>query len=282
LQASAKEHPDLFWAVRGGGGNFGVVTFFEYRLFPVGPMVAGGLIAYPFDSAREMLRFYRDFTASVPDELTLAAALVTAPHGSGTKLAAIVGCYSGSPAAGEMAMRPVKEFGSPVMDELGSMPYCQVNSMLDAGYPMGALNYWKSSFLARLSDDAIDTMVESFAQCPSPMCQLIIEHFHGAATRIGVGDTSFPLRDEGYNFLILAQWMDPAISDRCIAWARQTYADMAPFFASARYVNYLDDDDVGDPVAAAYGPNYRRLQQLKTKYDPDNFFHMNQNIRPAS
>jgi hypothetical protein len=114
------------------------------------------------------------------------------------------------------------------------------------------------------------------------MCQLIIEHFHGATTRIGVGDTSFPLRDDGYNFLVLAQWMDPAISDPCIAWARQTYAEMAPFFASARYVNYLDDDDVGDPVAAAYGPNYRRLQQLKTKYDPDNFFHLNQNIRPAS
>src|SRR5215471_6311094 len=136
LQVSAKEHPDLFWAVRGGGGNFGVVTSFEYRLFPVGPMVAGGLIAYPFDSAREMLRFYRDFTVSVPDEQTLAATLVHAPDGSGTKLAAIVGCYSGSPAEGEMAMRPVKEFGSPVMDELRSMPYCQVNSMLDAGYPM--------------------------------------------------------------------------------------------------------------------------------------------------
>jgi len=141
LQVSAKEHPDLFWAVRGGGGNFGVVTSFEYRLFPVGPLVAGGLIAYPFDSAREMLRFYRDFTASVPDEQTLAATLVHAPDGSGTKLAAMVGCYSGSPAEGEVATRPVKEFGSPVMDELGSMPYCQVNSMLDAGYPKGALSY---------------------------------------------------------------------------------------------------------------------------------------------
>jgi len=177
-------------------------------------------------------------------------------------------------------MRPLKGFGSPVLDALGPMPYSQLNAMLDAGYPKGALNYWKSSFLARLSDDAIDTMVESFTQCPSPMCQLIIEHFHGAATRVGVGDTAFPLRDDGYNFLVLGQWAEPAISERCIAWARRTYADMAPFFASARYVNYLDDDDVGDPVAAAYGPNYRRLQQLKTKYDPNNFFHMNQNIRP--
>jgi hypothetical protein len=133
-----------------------------------------------------------------------------------------------------------------------------------------------------LSDAAIDTMVESFVRCPTPMCQLIIEHIHGAATRIGVGDTAFSLRSDGYNFLVISQWTEPAISDRCIAWARQAFADMAPFVASARYVNYLDDDDVGDPVAAAYGPNYRRLQELKTKDDPGNFFHMNQNIRLSS
>ncbi len=236
----------------------------------------------PDRRARDVLRFFRDNTASLPDEHTVVAGLIHAPDGSGTKLAGIVTCHCGSLAAGEEAMRPLKGFGSPVLDALGPMPYCQLNGMLDAGYPKGALNYWKSSFLAQLSDDAIDTMVESFARCPTPMCQLIIEHIHGAATRVGVGDTAFPLRTEGYNFLVLSQWTDPAISDRCIAWARQTYADMAPFFASARYVNYLDEDDVGDPVAAAYGPNYRRLQQLKTRYDPDNFFHMNQNIRPSS
>jgi FAD/FMN-containing dehydrogenase len=280
LQVCAKEHPDLFWAVRGGGGNFGVVTSFEYRLFPVGPMVAGGLIAYPFDSAREMLRFYRDFTASVPDEQTLAATLVHAPDGSGTKLTAMVGCYSGSLAEGEVAMRPVKEFGSPVMDELGSMPYCQVNRMLDAGYPKGALSYWKSSFLARLSDDAIDTMIEHFGRCPTPMGQVLLEHCHGAATRVGIMDTAFPHRTVGYNFLVASQTMNPAISDRCTAWVRQTYAAMEPFIAPGRYVNYLDDDETGDSVPAAYGPNYRRLREIKTKYDPGNFFHLNQNIRP--
>jgi FAD/FMN-containing dehydrogenase len=280
LQVCAKEHPDLFWAVRGGGGNFGVVTSFEYRLFPVGPMVAGGLIAYPFDSAREMLRFYRDFTASVPDEQTLAATLVHAPDGSGTKLTAMVGCYSGSLAEGEVAMRPVKEFGSPVMDELGSMPYCQVNRMLDAGYPKGALSYWKSSFLARLSDDAIDTMIEHFGRCPTPMGQVLLEHCHGAATRVGIMDTAFPHRTVGYNFLVASQTMNPAISDRCTAWVRQTYAAMEPFIASGRYVNYLDNDETGDSVPAAYGPNYRRLREIKTKYDPGNFFHLNQNIRP--
>jgi FAD binding domain/Berberine and berberine like len=280
LRASDEEHPDLFWAMRGGGGNFGVVTSFEYRLVPVGPMVAGGLIAYAFDSAREMLRFYRDFTASVPDEQTVAATLVHAPDGSGTKLAAMVGCYSGSLAAGEVAMRPLKELGSPVMDALGSISYCQLNSMLDAGYPKGALNYWKSSFLARLSDDAIDTMIEHFGRCPTPMGQVLLEHFHGAATRVGITDTAFPHRSAGYSFLVLSQTMDSGISDRCTAWVRQTYAAMKPFIAPGRYVNYLDDDETEDSVQAAYGPNCRRLQEIKTKYDPGNFFHLNQNIRP--
>jgi FAD/FMN-containing dehydrogenase len=282
LQPSRDEHPDLFWALRGGGGNFGVATSFEYRLHPVGPTVTGGVIAHPIDNARDVLKFFRNRTASLPDEHTLFGGLIHAPDGSGTKLAGMVTCHCGSPAAGEEAMRPLKDFGSPVLDAVGPMPYSQLNAMLDAGYPRGAFNYWKSNFLAGLSDDAIDTMVESFAQCPSPMCQLIIEHFHGAATRVGIGDTAFPLRDDGYNFLVISQWAEPATTDRCIAWARQTYTDMAPFFSSARYVNYLDEDDVGDPVAAAYGPNYRRLQQLKAKYDPNNFFHMNQNIRPSS
>ena len=160
------------------------------------------------------------------------------------------------------------------------MPYCQLNAMLDGAYPKGALNYWKSSFLAQLSDDAIDTMVECFDRCPTPMGQLLLEHFHGAAARVGTGDTAFPHRADGYNLLVLSEWMEPANSDRCIAWARETYAAMEPFVGSGRYVNYLGDDETGDPIAAAYGANYRRLQEIKTKYDPSNFFHMNQNIRP--
>jgi FAD/FMN-containing dehydrogenase len=280
LHTSREQYPDLFWAVRGGGGNFGVATSLEYRLHQVGPTITGGLIAYPLDHARDVLRFFRDRTASLPDEQTLFAGLIHAPDGSGTKLAAMVTCHCGPLEDGEKAMRPLKEFGSPVMDAISRMPYSQLNGMLDAAYPKGALNYWKSSFLARLSDEAIDTMIECFAGCPTPMGQLLLEHFHGAATRIGVSETAFPLRSEGYNFLVLAEWMEPAISDRCIAWARQAYADMEPFFASGRYVNYLGDDEVGDPVPAAYGPNYRRLQELKTKYDPNNLFHMNQNIRP--
>jgi FAD/FMN-containing dehydrogenase len=192
VSASKEEETDLFWAVRGGGGNFGVATSFEYQLHPVGPMVTGGLIAYPFDRARDLLRFFRDSTQSLPDEHTIVGGLIHAPDGSGTKLAVIVTCYCGSPAAGAKAMQPFKRFGSPAMDTLGAMPYCQVNSMLDAAYPRGALNYWKSSFLSQLSDDAIDTMIECFARCPTTMGQLIMEHVHGAACRVGVGRNRIP------------------------------------------------------------------------------------------
>ena len=282
LQASEAAEPDLFWALRGGGGNFGVATSFEFRLHPVGPMVTGGLVAHSFDNAHDMLRFFRDATAALPDDQALFGGLIHAPDGSGTKLAAMVSCHCGSLADGEAAMRPLKQFGTPVMDALGPLPYCQLNGMLDAAYPKGALNYWKSSFLAQLSEAAIDAMIDAFARCPTPMGQLLLEHFHGAVARVAVSDTAFPLRDAGYNFLVLSEWMDPADTERSIAWARQTYSEMEPFFAAGRYVNYLGDDETGDPVVAAYGPNYRRLQEIKTKYDPDNFFHINQNIRPLS
>jgi hypothetical protein len=168
------------------------------------------------------------------------------------------------------------------MDAVGAVAYSQLNTMLDAAYPKGALNYWKSSFLKQLSDEAIAAMVECFARCPSPMGQLLIENVHGAVTRIGVTETAFPHRAGGYDFLVLAQWMEPAHTERNVAWARETYAAMTPFFASARYVNYLDDDEAADAIPAAYGPNYRRLQRVKAKYDAENFFRMNQNIRPLA
>jgi FAD/FMN-containing dehydrogenase len=282
LRTSKDEHSDLFWAVRGGGGNFGVATSFEYQLYPVGPTITGGLIAHPFDRARDVLKFVRDFSTKLPDEFMVIGGLIHAGDGSGTKLAAIAACHCGSLSDGEAAVRPLKQFGTPLMDAMSPMPYCQLNSMLDAAYPKGALNYWKSSFLEKLSDDAIDTLVDCFARCPTPMGQLLLEHFHGAVARVNVSDTAFPHRVEGYNLVVLAEWMEPKDTDRCVAWARETYAAMEPFFASRRYVNYLSDDETGDPTAAAYGPNYRRLQELKTKYDPKNFFHMNQNIRPLS
>ncbi|MET0568758.1 MAG: FAD-binding oxidoreductase [Hyphomicrobiaceae bacterium] len=280
LRASAEDEPELFWALKGGGGNFGIATGLEFRQHPVGPMVTGGLVAHPFDRAREVLSFFRQSTRALPDKHTLFGGLIHAPDGSGTKLAAMVTCHCGSPAEGEAAMRPLKSFGTPAVDALGPMPYAALNGMLDAAYPKGALNYWRSSFLTELSDDSIDTMVACFERCPTPMGQLLIEHFHGAATRVGVSDTAFPHRREGYNFLILAEWMDRADNERCIAWARETNSRMEPFFAPARYVNYLSDDETGDALAAAYGPNYRRLQKVKARYDPTNFFRMNHNIVP--
>ncbi len=279
LTASAEENPDLFWAIRGGGGNFGVAGSFEYRLHPVG-QITGGLVAHPVANAKDVLHFFREHTASLPDEMTSFGGLVHAPDGSGAKMAAVVVCHCGSLEEGAAAVRPVKEFGSPIMDAVGPMPYSQINAMLDDGFPKGALNYWKSSFLRELSDEAIDTLIERFLATPSPMSVLFLEHFHGVATRVGVTETSFPHRDPGYNLLIVSQWLDPADNEQNIAWARGTYTAMEPFMAAGRYVNYLGDDVGADPVRAAYGPNYERLVELKKKYDPTNFFHMNQNIKP--
>jgi FAD/FMN-containing dehydrogenase len=282
VTASERDHPDLFWALRGGGGNFGVVASLEYRLHPVGPIVTGGLVAWPFAAAWDVLRHFRDVTASLPDELTLVAGLVHAPDGSGEKMAAIVLCHCGTPAAAEEALRPIRQFGTPALDAIGPMPYAGLNAMLDAKYPRGALNYWKSSFLSALSDDAIRAMTESFAACPTPMGQLLMEHVHGAVARIDVGDTAFPHRAEGYNMLVLSEWTDPRQTEACTAWAREAFAALRPYTGAGRYVNYLDADERPDAVAAAYGPNFGRLQQIKAKYDPKNLFRLNQNILPTA
>ena len=280
ISASEQSHPDLFWGVRGGGGNFGVVTSFQFRLHPVGPTIAGGLVAHPVAKAREVLRFFRERTRSAPDELTMFAGLVHAPDGSNVPLSAILACHCGSLEEGAAAIQPIKDFGPPVMDAMGPTEYSQMNSMLDAGYPRGARNYWKSSFLDELSDDAIETMARCYETCPSPMAQLLLEHVHGAVSRVPADATAFPHRRDGYNFLVLTQWMDAADDARCIRWARDTYAAMKPFTSDGRYMNYLDADDATGS-AAAYGVNYGRLQQLKRKYDPENVFHLNPNIRPV-
>jgi FAD/FMN-containing dehydrogenase len=282
LRVSEDENTDLFWGVRGGGGNFGIAASLKYRLHPVGPTITGGLLCYPWSAARDVLRLFREMAFSAPDELMLVASLVMNPDGSGTKVAAIAACHCGSLQEGDAAMQRFKAFGEPVMDTVGPMRYSDLNMMLDEAYPKGALNYWKSHFLPGLSDAAIDIMVDAFEQCSSPMSEIMLEHFHGAATRVGVSDTACPLRAPGYNLLVLSQWMNPADNEASITWARETYAAMQPFVGEERYVNYLDHDESGDPVAVAYGPNYRRLQELKAKYDPSNFFHMNQNIPPVT
>ena len=281
LTESEREHTDLFWGLRGGGGNFGIATSFEYQLHPVGEMVSG-IIAHPFDSARDVLRFYREFTASLPDELTVFCGLLHVPDGSGTPIAAITLCHCGSPADAEAAVRPVKEFGSPIVDKIAPRSYEVTNTLLDDGFPKGALNYWKSSFLNELSDEAIDTLIARFSTCPSPMSALLLEHFHGSATRVGQTDTAFPHRQIGYNLLIVSEWQDAADSDANTTWARETYDAMRPRMAGGRYVNYLGEEEGEDSVAAAYGPNYQRLRALKDTYDPQNLFRMNQNIPPSA
>jgi len=280
VRASADSEPDLFWAIRGGGGNFGIAASLEYNLHQVGPMITGGLVAHPLARAKDVLKMYREQCASAPDELMLVAGLLTAPDGSGAKLNGILAAHCGSLADGEAAVRTVKSFGPPVMDMIGPIPYSTQNSLLDAAFPKGALNYWKAQFVTDLTDDCIATLIDCFEKCSSPMSQIVVEHFHGVASRVPVDATACAMRLTGFNVVIVSQWMNPAENDTHIAWARDTYAALAPYLAERRYVNYLADDEPGDPVAAAYGPNYARLRDLKRTYDPDNFFKENVNIRP--
>ena len=276
---SATEHPDLFWAIRGGGGNFGIATSLEYAVHPVGPTVIGGLVLHPLARAGDVLKFFRDYCAKLPDEIMLAAGLLTAPDGSNAKLVGVLACHCGSLADGEKAVQPIKAFGPPIVDQMGPISYCTQNGLLDAALPKGALNYWKAHFLTDLRDDAIATLVACFEKCTSPMTQIVLEHFHGAASRVPVTDTACAMRITGFNVVLISQWSDRRESDRHIAWCRETYGALRPYLGSFRYVNYLAEDEVGDPVAA-YGPNYQRLRALKAKYDPENFFHINANITP--
>jgi FAD/FMN-containing dehydrogenase len=279
LDVSADSHPDLFWALRGGGGNFGVATTFTYRLHPL-PMVTGGLIIHPVDAAPELLRFYRDAVANLPDDLTVFAALVHAPDGSGMKLTGFAVCHAGDPEQAQRDLEPFLTWGSPVMTEVGQMPYPVMNTLLDAAYPTGSLNYWLANFTL-LPDELIDIAVARYATVPSPMTAILFEHFHGAVTRIGATDSAVPHRAEAWNLLIPSVWTDPAETDANIEWTRETYAAMRPHFGTGRWLNYLDDDQGDDAtVRAAYGPNYERLREVKRRYDPDNVFHLNHNIQP--
>jgi FAD/FMN-containing dehydrogenase len=281
LTASEAENADLFWALRGGGGNFGVVTSFTFRLHPVGPIVTGGLIAYPFAAARDVLRFWWDFSNRSSDDLLAHGVLVHAPDGSGTKLAAVSACHIGEPTEVERDLAPLRSFGEPAVEQLGPIPYSVMNTILDDVYPRGALNYWKSSFVESLSDELINTLIQTFANAPSPMTLIALEHFHGAVTRVPITATAFPHRDEGINLIITSVWLDPADTAANIAWTRETYDAIQPFTSGHRYVNYLDADDTGEnPARLAFGPNYDRLRQVKTTYDPDNLFHLNTNIPP--
>ena len=281
LEASDHEHAELFWGLRGAGANFGAVTSFEFQLHQVGPLVMGGLIAYPLTAASDVLRFFRDLAVGLPDEASIAAALTYAPDGSGVPIVAILLCHVGPADQAAALANRIKAFGQPVVDGIRLLPYEEQNQMLDAGFPRGTRNYWKSRFAGTLSDALLDDLVRTFAACPSPLSALIIEHMHGAAARRAPDATAFHRRAEGFSVLTMAQWMNPGDDDRCITWARDTYRAMAATRDSAAYVNYLDSDEPAERIVAAYGSNLPRLRELKRRYDPDNVFRINHNITPT-
>ena len=278
LTASATENPDLFWGLRGGGGNFGVVTSFEYRLHPVSRVLAGMLL-HPLGRAKEVLRFQRDFARGAPDDLVVIAALLHSPDG--VPMAAVAPCHLGPFAEAERALRPLREFGPPVADQVRPMSYCELQTtMLDAAFPPGLFNYWRSSFVRNLTDPVIDILAGHFANAPNALTVVSVEHLGGAVSRVPRQDTAFNLRDGDYNLGIITRWTDPAEADKNIRWARALAAALQPFSGDAIYVNYMAPDEAGR-VKESYGAEtYERLVAVKNRYDPTNFFRLNQNIKP--
>lgn len=279
VRASSSDNPDLFWALRGGGGNFGAVTSFEYRLHDVGPMIVGGLVAHPFPRAKEALRFFRDFLHTAPDELVAAAVLMTSPDGH--KACGIVAAYPGDVAEGERLIAPLKRFGPPVMDVMGPLPYLGQQSLIDAAMPPHVLNYWKAEFLRDVTDDVIDAAVDAFGRVGSPMSSILFFPIRGAASRVAPDATAFPHR-RGFHVGVYSLWTDRAQNASNVAWVRQTWDAIRPLAAGGVYVNELGDDEGADRVRMAYGLNYDRLQRIKAKYDPLNLFCQNANIAPVS
>jgi hypothetical protein len=278
LRASAREHEDLFWAIRGGGGNFGVVTCFEYQLHPVDLVLAGGL-SYRLDVAPRVLRFYDDFVKAGPDELSTAASLGLTP--AGEPMVSIAVCYCGPIDEGERVLRPLRRFQSPVDDGIQPMPYTALQSARDQGFPSGRLHYWKSGWLREVTDGAIGTLLQFLPQMPSPASGIGLQQMHGVASRVAPSATAFPHRAEQYDFLIGSQWSDAADSDHNLQWTRVLFEAMEPHLEASVYVNNLGDEGPAR-VRAAYGDNYPRLAAVKRTYDPHNLFRANQNIDPSA
>ena len=277
VQASAAENPDLFWAIRGGASNFGVVTSFEYRLHPIGPMITGGLVIHPFARAAEALTFYGQFMRAAPDDLTAAAVLMTGPDGQ--KACAIAAAYAGTVDDGVKALQPLKEFGPPVVDIIGPIPYVGQQSLLDQAMPPNLLNYWKADFIDGMSDDIIRIAVEAHSRIPSPRSSILFFPIHGAASRVAPDATAYPHR-HGIHMGIYSLWDDVVENEPNVAWVRETWTAIQPHTAGGVYVNELGDDEGDDRVRLAYGGNYARLAKIKAQYDPDNLFHLNANIKP--
>ncbi len=273
--ANGDQHEDLFWALRGGGGNFGVVTEFEFALHPVA-QVTTGLIAHPADAALGVLRAYRDLAETAPDELSVSCGLVHSPDG--VPIVAVPVCWTGEASQADRLLSSLR-ISPPVLDTVAEQPYPAANQLLDDGFPRGALNYWKSAFVGQPSDALLEAMVAAYAEAPSPMSAIVFENLHGAATRVDPSATAFPHRSPGHSVLIAAQWQNVDDTQDNVAWARRTYATLLPHALDGRYVNYLGADEP-DAVRAAYGANWDRLLTVKRAWDPDNVLHLNHNVDP--
>jgi FAD/FMN-containing dehydrogenase len=278
LAASETQHADLFWALRGGGGNFGVATSFEFKLHEVGPTVLGGLVIHPLSEAGSVLRFYRDFCISLPDEAEAYCSILTAPDGNPV-IALLIG-YTGSLAEGERVLAPARQFGSPLADLVGPISYVQRQRLIDDLGVHGIHRYWKSGFVPELTDDFIDVVVERAKTLLSPLTAIGFFFFHGAASRVDPQATAFGLRSIQWDFDIISQWTNPAEAAIHVQWTREFWK-AAEAYASGVYVNHIAEDEPGR-VTAAYGPNYARLVSVKSQYDPANLFRLNHNIRPRT
>ena len=287
VRASATEHPDLFWALRGGGGNFGVVTRFEFRLHPVGPDVLSGLIVYPISEAKPVLQQYREFLAKAPEELTVWTVLRQAPplpflpervHGQEIVVLALV--YAGDPKQGAPLIEPLRRFGTALGEHVGVQPYAAWQQAFDPLLTAGARNYWKSHNFSTLADGLFDAVIAAVGTLPSPQCEIIIAALGGATARPAPASAAYGHRDTKFVMNVHGRWEDPADDKLGIGWARDFFSAAAPFATGGAYVNFLTADE-GDRVRSAYGPNYDRLAQVKRTYDPNNLFRMNQNIEPA-
>jgi hypothetical protein len=280
LAASATENADLFWGLRGGGGNFGVVTSFEYQLHPVGLVLAGPVL-YPFKKAKEVLTLYRDFVMSVPDEVNTICGLLTAPEGE--PVVAIVACYNGSLEEGEKILRPIRSFGLALADNISPMSYCQAQKLLDSAAVRGRRNYVKSNMMEGIDDAAIDTLVERFTTIPSPHSLVFFQQLGNAANRVDATATAFSHRNALCEWGCQSSWLDPAADEVNVRWTRELSEMMRPFTTGSEYVNQmgLETEEGSRRIKAAFGMNYDRLVGLKNKYDPTNLFRHNQNIRPT-
>jgi FAD/FMN-containing dehydrogenase len=287
LRASAKENPDLFWGIRGGGGNFGIVTSFEFEVHPAGTVLAG-LVMHPLSKGREAMRFWRKYEEAAPEEMSNSVVVFTAPAELPVPdvlrreaIVALGGVWVGPLEEGERVLRPLREFGAPAADIYQPMPYSAAQTMADFLWPKGLYSYWKSSFLKSLSDGALDTILDFYAKTPSPRTVVVVEHDGDSAwSRVPEDATAFGHRNWPFNMVITTMWTDPKDSEANIGWTREFWEAMKPFLAEAAYVNYLGDVDE-EGVRSAYGKKYERLAALKQKYDPTNFFRMNQNIKPS-